>query len=337
MFKRLIGVGANIKCYSYALPGYPLIWSIKSGDLNLCKFMLDHGADPNCYVTFIGEPQGLVSEIGRTALMIAAEMNRSDIVNLLLQSGADSATRGIEGKTAYQLLERKKGSTAVLKLLKSDINRSGGRFPASVASSIDSDVPTSENFGSFEDMVSWLERMTKGISVVDEKDSRLQWLSLSAESARRIAGLARSRGTAAIMEDFLRCIAHLQKRASMLDTYVFLRQGVLEGAQLCLMNHADQWDVLLHHGTACVNYGVTHRALVAFLKRLDARCPFRVHECDTGVVGGTFINRPKVTLARELAKQLSEFCPFTLEPHDDSVVKLGRSLQRTGRFKLWWD
>ena len=137
-------------------------------------------------------------------------------------------------------------------------------------------------------------------------------------------------------EDLHRCVDFLQHGAAKLDAWIFLRLRMSEGPQLCLMNHADQWDVLRHHGTAGANYGVTHRALVTFLKRLDVRNRFRIHECDSGAVGCTLVQRPEASMARELAKQLADFCPFALEPHGDSVTKLASAICRTRRFKLWW-
>jgi len=66
-----------------------LIYSCLSGDSQIVKLLLDHGA-----------PVDSTDDAGRSALMIAATIGKAEMVRLLLQSGANIHFRDHSGATA---------------------------------------------------------------------------------------------------------------------------------------------------------------------------------------------------------------------------------------------
>lgn len=63
----------------------PLIWAAATGRLQAADWLLDHGADPNRRGTFGCPAHGE----GVTALHLAAQNDRAEMVSLLLRRGAD--------------------------------------------------------------------------------------------------------------------------------------------------------------------------------------------------------------------------------------------------------
>ncbi|WP_029520228.1 ankyrin repeat domain-containing protein [Persephonella sp. IF05-L8] len=86
---ELIKVDLN-QIYEYE--GSPLHVAVKEGDIELVKYFLDNGADPNIKGAF-----------GETPLHIAVDRGYLDIVKLLLEKEADPNVQSNEGNTPLHL------------------------------------------------------------------------------------------------------------------------------------------------------------------------------------------------------------------------------------------
>ncbi len=80
---ELVARGADVDADPYR--GTPLIWAAANGRLAAARWLLDHGAAVNRVATFGGPAHGE----GVTALHLAAQGDRAEIVELLLERGAD--------------------------------------------------------------------------------------------------------------------------------------------------------------------------------------------------------------------------------------------------------
>ena len=82
--------------------------------VSVAKLLLDYGADPN-----IKNKEGYFTDVGKTALMIALKSSwTGNIVQPLLENGADPNIQDIEGKTALMMaLEEEKEEDTVQLLL----------------------------------------------------------------------------------------------------------------------------------------------------------------------------------------------------------------------------
>ena len=80
------------------------------------SWLLEHKADPNIRI----------GRSSNTALMIAAQFGHTDIVNLLLDAGAEKNLKNIRGETAL-MIAKKKGHTEIIKLLESNNSKGGSK------------------------------------------------------------------------------------------------------------------------------------------------------------------------------------------------------------------
>lgn len=80
-------VGLNIDSEKL---GYPIVMAIKRGIIPCCKVLLDAGLDPNDAIFLKEEP----------LLTLAVKRERKDLVQMLLQAGADKNALDKEGKRA---------------------------------------------------------------------------------------------------------------------------------------------------------------------------------------------------------------------------------------------
>ncbi|CAG8575710.1 23410_t:CDS:2, partial [Racocetra persica] len=88
--------------------GYtPLHYSARSGNLEICRLLLEHGANVNA----------VTPELSSTPLHRAAIINNSEMVNLLLSYGANPKLKDSDGHTPLDKA-RKNGSEDVVLILK---------------------------------------------------------------------------------------------------------------------------------------------------------------------------------------------------------------------------
>lgn len=79
--------GAALDTDVYA--GTPLLWAAAQGKAGAVRKLIELGADPDCPSTFGGPSHGS----GVTALHLAAQNNRLDVLRILLDAGADTTVR----------------------------------------------------------------------------------------------------------------------------------------------------------------------------------------------------------------------------------------------------
>ncbi len=85
--ERLHGLGADLDADVYR--GTPLIWAAWTGQAGAVRELLRLGADPNRRGTFGGPDHG----VGVTALHLAVQRERVEVIELLLTAGADRGVR----------------------------------------------------------------------------------------------------------------------------------------------------------------------------------------------------------------------------------------------------
>lgn len=83
----LVDRGAHVNADPYR--GTPLLWAAWNNRTDVARWLLDHGADVNQSATFGGPSHGE----GLTALHLAAQCGRLEMVHLLTQRGADPTIR----------------------------------------------------------------------------------------------------------------------------------------------------------------------------------------------------------------------------------------------------
>ena len=81
----LVERGARVDADPYR--GTPLLWAAANGRIEAARSLLDHGADVNRRATFGGPSHGE----GVTALHLAAQNDRAEMIELLLARGADAS------------------------------------------------------------------------------------------------------------------------------------------------------------------------------------------------------------------------------------------------------
>lgn len=108
---RLLDAGAKANTVVGSLAGTPLVSAIAADvkdAMPAVRLLLDYGADVN-----------LAGEDGMTPLMMAAAMERPDVVHALLQHGAKAGMQNAERETALMLAVQEGNDQAVRQLLSS--------------------------------------------------------------------------------------------------------------------------------------------------------------------------------------------------------------------------
>jgi hypothetical protein len=327
MAERLLASGGNHSARK-GLTKTPLLSVVAGkGNLEFVQRLLALGADPNLYdvpwsAALLGTP------IGRTVLMVAAEKGQVEIVRTLLKAGADPWLKGVENKTAYDLVAKRRGREPVAALL-SEWMQKHPQTPASPPAPKVLDFKTP--FASWDDAVRRLEQAASGKGAPHPQAKAVKRFPLSPDVAAAVAGEAGGKP----LETYRNALATVQTLSAKLGTIWFLQFETVQGALLCGLPKADKWKVLGAFKTACANYGVTHAAMLKFLKALDAEQQFDLVECDFSSVGGHF--RGKLSRPDKVAQRLFEFCPFVAEDAGGSVKRFANTLAKTGYFKIWWD
>jgi hypothetical protein len=103
--------------------------------------------------------------------------------------------------------------------------------------------------------------------------------------------------------------------------------GFRNSAKLMVFPTDDKYAVLVARGTNGANYGLTTRAVIAWLRNLEKENPFHLTGCGFDFVEGRF-RRPVVN-AEAWADRMFKFCP-------DCGTEISHEL-RQGTFFLWWD
>ncbi len=98
---RILLTGSDVCLNSFDELDYtPLCWAAYNGDVEMARLFIEAGADINCH-------NG--RRAGETALNVAVENSKVDVVALLLQFGASISVPGWMGNTAMDRAERLTG------------------------------------------------------------------------------------------------------------------------------------------------------------------------------------------------------------------------------------
>jgi len=255
------------------------------------------------------------------------------MVRTLLEAGADPWMIGENGKTALELIAKRKDRKAVAAVLSEWMDK----HPATATSpSTSKTLDLGTPFASWEDALARLAKITGAKETPHPQAKTIIRFPLTLELATSMArqdSAMKSRLHA--LETYREALRAVQRLSVKLDAVWFVQFEPVLGALLCGLAKADKWKVLGVVKTACVNFGVTHAALLKFLKSLDAKQPFELIECDSTSLGGLFIG--KVKNPEQIANLLFDFCPFVAEDDGGNVKRFAKTLGRTGHFKIWWD
>jgi len=265
--------------------------------------------------------------------MEAADKGNREMVSLLLDAGADPWLKGVENQTAYELNAKRSGRKDIAAVLSAWM----AQHPATVTSpstskTLDLETP----FASWEDARARLAKITGAKETPHPQARTIIRFPVTLELATMMVrqdSAKKSRFQA--LEIYRQALRAVQRLSVKLDAVWFVQFEPVLGAFLCGLANADKWKVLGVFKTACVNFGVTHAALLKFLKSLDAKQPFELIECDSTSLGGHFVG--KVKNLEQIANLLFDFCPFVAEDDGGKVKRFAKTLARTGHFKIWWD
>lgn len=331
MVRLLLDAGASPDAGTGEFLSVPvLLIAARGGMTELVKELLKRGATPNTH-DIPASAELLGCNINETALMAAAAGGYIEIVRLLLSAGADPHLKGIARKTAYDLVSKKKGREAIAELLREWMRKHpAGSEPARVTANPVALAP----FTSWEHAMQCIASVTAAKPQADASIKAMVRFPLSLEAAQRMtAGGQRKKQKP--LETYRAALGTVQRLSEGVPACWFLQCEPVGGVFLCAVPKADKWKVITGFRTACVNYGVSHNALVKFLRVVDAQAPFELVECDESSVSGRFVKPP--TKTRAVAEKLVEFCPFAADDHGGKVREFAHALAKQRHFKIWWD
>lgn len=305
-----------------------LVLSAEMGLTQLVKIFLARGANPDAHdIPAGGDLLGI--NVNRTALMVAAEKGRTEIVRLLLEAGADSAIKGIKGKTAYELIAKRKDRQDIAKLLLSWEEKGSAKF-SSKAIEKPSIPKTASNW---KGALVVLGEFCGAKATQHRQNKKIQVFTLDAKCVKEfVKGKFESETLSA--RDYNEALMLVKEKCVSVDASIFLSydEGV---AQLCVVPWKDKFKTVAVLKTGSVNYGVDTKELIAVLKKVDALCPFDLCECGKDSVAGSF--SASVKHVKKLAAMLVDLCPFVLEEHSGKLVRFEKYLSKERCFKLRWD
>jgi ankyrin repeat protein len=117
-------IGLYLVRFRSAKRTFPLIEAVKRGDVQEARILLAQGAAPNTRETqvvhwkwFLPFIVNIPETMAKTALMLAASTGNKDIVQLLLDSGAEVNAKDAWGSGALLRAVGEKGSAEIVQLL----------------------------------------------------------------------------------------------------------------------------------------------------------------------------------------------------------------------------
>lgn len=329
---RLIQEGADPNATQGLLRRPALLLAIENGFTEIAEELLKRKADPNSHdipvgATLLGTP------VGKTALMTAAAKGNVGMVKRLLIAGANPALKGSDGRVASDNVPKSKKGAEVASVLKEwrIEDRPKER---------DQHLSLSTGLGkppaSWTGALAWLEQHIEAPRTTKARHETLVMFPLRLEVAQSLAGHKPMKADQHEgLEAYLAGLERVKQVMAEVRASWFLQFTVEDGALLCGVPIADKWKVLALFTTACANYGVSHSALVKFLRSLEKEHSFELVECDETSVGGCF--NGKLKDPQKIARMLFSFCPFVAESDGGDLKRFAKSLERSRHFKIWWD
>ena len=329
---RLLESAANPNATDGVLRRPALLSAVKKGFDSLVEYLLKRGANPNCHEVPVGASL-LGSSVGWTPLMAAASKGNVAMVKRLLIAGADPTLRGSDGKTAFDKVPKGKIGAEVTSVLK-DWSEEGSHKERVQHLSISKRLekpPTS-----WTEALAWIEQHMEATRRTKARHEILVVFPFRLEVAQSFAGHKPSKAIQhASLEAYLAGLECVKQVMIEVRASWFLQFTHADGALLCGLPDTKKWNVLALFKTACANYGVSHSALLKFLRSLERDHSFDVVECDETSVGGCF--KGKLEKPLRIARKLFAFCPFIADSDGGDLNRFAKRLVRTGYFKIWWD
>ena len=103
---RVLDQGANVDARTPGGDTALILAGWDTGDLDLMRYLVGRGADPNA-----------ANDNGDTPLIDAAHLGRNEVLRFLLESGADPERRNVDGRSALDMARDREDATAVALLL----------------------------------------------------------------------------------------------------------------------------------------------------------------------------------------------------------------------------
>lgn len=104
-----LAAGAQVDAPTNWFAKTALMYAVQTNDHPVAQFLLEQGANPSARTVASDQQCGRLKRDGRTPLMYAAENASPELIDLLLDAGAEADAADTEGNTAAWYLERNSG------------------------------------------------------------------------------------------------------------------------------------------------------------------------------------------------------------------------------------
>lgn len=310
-----------------------LMLASAAGMARLVPRIIERGVAINAQnVSLLSKVEGIST--GQTALMMAAQHGRDEVVNILLKAGASVNVVGKRGKTALDFAGKSAKNSGVRDLLLKAGAKSGKELRQSLAkpasgkpvgkrASVDAPV------GTLEDSRRLLEKHcgSKSRAYPAAKDV---WFCHYKPDAP-----TKPPSGKAFVKALDKLCGELAPLVAPAGCLVIRTYEASLGIGLCVLEAKDKFEVVKKLSFWGRKWGVSNQQAIAFLKRLDKLAPFELTQCGRDILSGRFAKGTKA--ASRLAKELHKFCPFVAMDFDDDVKALAMHLEKGGEFTLGWD
>jgi hypothetical protein len=281
------------------------------GSTEIVRHLLNHGFAPNGSTEETPLSAVLSRKFGQiTPLMAAAAAGHADVVQMLIDAGADvNARAGTE--TAITLAQRM-GREVVVGMLQI----AGATFPQKDPA----------------------KAAAKGFAAAAEKPEFVQLLEKLSQRFRREPKPYKKRKGVFVF--FTKKKDQIEPAMDEARAAGFqLVQGRFDAEDGAIMLLAfptpDPYAVVAACGTNGDNYGTSNADVIAWLRDLEKTHPFVLTECGFDYCAGRFLK--PVADAKKLAKRMYEFCPDIVDQGTESVEALAKELEENQTFFFWWD
>jgi hypothetical protein len=308
IFELLLDAGADPYLQYMGMMGTALHDAASMGRSEIVELWLQRGLDVN-----------LADSVGNTVLMAAAAAGHVEIVRRLLAAGADVHARTVDGITAFSVARHGQHHghgqchevVAVLREVGASFDPRDPLLAELVTFESAADQPAfQKTLRQLEDALGQQSRRWEQHNDVYEFEAD------SVEPAQR------------------------QQLSEQVGRHGFhLVHGRLDwsggAATLLLFPTKDKYAVLTACGTDGGTCNLSTQKIIAWMRKLDKKCPFVLTGCGRDFLAGRFLN--PVKNANKLAKSIHEFCPDIVDQGCGTVTRLADELERTQRFTFWWD
>ncbi|MDA8019750.1 MAG: ankyrin repeat domain-containing protein [Thermoanaerobaculia bacterium] len=334
--RRLVAAGAEVDRPSPE--GTALLLVACEGETELVRFLTQVGADPS-----------YVPKHERTSsLHNAATLGDSGSVNALLDAGADATFRDEEGKTAYHVAkESAQWGDALDAVTLERLYQATGSIADEQIEDDDEDYgdvdlpELDDELAEHYDFEASRERL--------ERAQDESFATAVAELAARCGSEARDLGGGL---PGVRFQIHSQKAEPALRMNLdiealqneYLDRGTLvlragsfgaEASQLLVLPTTDPLEAIAAMGTNGANYDIMPRHILEFFRSHPAVVWELAHDRVVGRFTEAYLST--VEDLDELAREIYEICPDTIDQGVGSLEALAESLGESGEFYCWWD